>query len=86
MEMDSFAKLEERINRAVAHIDELTRKFNTVEGDNSELRAKIKELEAELKEKQAALSDVMERSVRLSEKVKDKIEGLLGRIDGYEKK
>jgi len=86
MEMDSFAKLEERINRAVAHIDELTRKFNAVEGDNSELRAKIKQLETELKEKQTALTDLMERSTRLSEKVKDRIEGLLGRIEGYEKK
>jgi predicted RNase H-like nuclease (RuvC/YqgF family) len=85
MELESFAKLEERINKAVAFIEELTKRNKQLEDENKEMTTKIDKLEEELKSMEASLSKRDKTSSQVSEKVKEKIEGLLSKIDNFEK-
>jgi alpha-galactosidase/6-phospho-beta-glucosidase family protein len=96
--MESFAKLEERINKAVAHIEKLMSQneqksalIEELEKANSELKivnddlkGKIKNLEGDGKTLAAAKVESEKQSQEISERVKDKIEGLLARIEKYE--
>ena len=85
METDAFARLEERINKAVAHIEELTRKNRLLTDENNRLALKIETLEDELKVKELALNKMEDQTSKVSDKVKDKIERLLAKIDNYDK-
>ncbi len=85
MELESFAKLEERINKAVTYIEELTKKNKQLEDEKIELTTRIDKLEEELKGMEASLSKRDKMSSQVSDKVKEKIEGLLSKIDNFEK-
>ena len=85
MDMQSFAKLEEQVTRAIAHIDKLTGKVEHLESHNKELRARMTELEKELKAKAKMLAEMESKSARVAEQVKDKVESILRRIDSYDK-
>jgi chromosome segregation ATPase len=86
MEMSSFAKLEERINKAVAHIEKLTEAKLLLEEENKKLRVQVTELEEELKRQQAAVARLEGQSSEVSERIKEKIEGLLNKINSYEQR
>ena len=86
MEMSSFAKLEERITKAVAHIEKLTEARQQLEEENKRLRAQVADLEEELKRQQAAVARLEEESSEVSERIKEKIEGLLSKITSYEQR
>lgn len=96
--MESFAKLEERINKAVAHIEKLmseNEQKNAIIGElekanselkivNEDLQGKIKNLEGDTKSLAAAKAKSEKQSQEISERVKEKIESLLARIEKYE--
>ncbi|MEE9441107.1 MAG: hypothetical protein V3V99_00355 [candidate division Zixibacteria bacterium] len=96
--MESFAKLEERINKAVAHIekmmsenekmDALIKELEKANSDlkitNNDLKKRIKIIEDGNKALEAAKVENEKQSQEISEEVKDKIEGLLARIEKYE--
>jgi len=98
MAMESLAKLEERIGKAVAHIEKLVERTKTLEAKNDEMMAtnarlteEIKQLndemaktEARLSAKDDTIADLERKYQDISEKVKDKVERLLKRIDGFE--
>ena len=84
MDMQAFAKLEEQVTRAIAHIDKLTGKIENLESHNKELRTRVTELERDLKARERTLSDFETRSARVAEQVRDKVESILKRIDSYE--
>ncbi len=85
MEMDPFAKLEERISKAITHIDALTQKCRTLEEKNEGLTANLTRLEKEMQEEKAAATQKEAEWNRVSGAIKEKIEVLLNRISGYEK-
>lgn len=78
MDMDTFAKLEERISKAVSHIDALTDKCKALEQENNRLKKELQE------EKTASANREADWS-RVSASIKEKVEVLLGRITNYEK-
>jgi FtsZ-binding cell division protein ZapB len=78
MDMDTFAKLEERISKAVSHIDALTGKCTGLQQENDRLKKELQE------EKTASANREAEWG-RVSSSIKEKIEVLLGRITNYEK-
>jgi FtsZ-binding cell division protein ZapB len=78
MDMDSFAKLEERISKAVMHIDALTEKCRGLQEENERLKKELQE------EKAASVKQEAEWA-RMSGSIKEKIEVLLNRIANYEK-
>jgi regulator of replication initiation timing len=84
MELDSLDKLEERISKAVAHIGKLTEVKDRLEEENKQLASQKVQLEKELKDKVAALQKLQKQSGKVSEKVKEKVEGLLNKINIYE--
>jgi predicted nucleic acid-binding Zn-ribbon protein len=84
MGLDSLDKLEERISKAVAHIEKLNDVKRRLEDDNSQLREKIGRLEAELKSQRELAAKLEKQSTAISERVREKVEGLLDRIDSYE--
>ncbi len=84
MGLDSLDKLEERISKAVAHIEKLSDIRKRLEEDNSQLKERIGRLEEELKAHKERAADLEKQSSAISERVKEKVEGLLGRIDSYE--
>ncbi len=84
MEMDSFAKLEERISKAIAHIDDLTQKCRRLEEENGRLNGEVQRLAQDLKGKETALAQLEAESLRASELVKEKVQGLLQQIDRYD--
>jgi FtsZ-binding cell division protein ZapB len=84
MATDPLARLEERITKAIAHIEKLSGEIAGLEeknkalvNDNSRLQDRLEELEKQIVSKDAA-------ATQLSERVKDKIEGLLTRIEAFE--
>jgi len=78
MDMDSFAKLEERISKAVTHIDALTEKCRALQEENGLLKK-------ELQDEKAAWAKQEAEWTRISGSIKEKIEVLLNRIANYEK-
>lgn len=78
MDMDAFAKLEERISKAVAHIDALTEKCRGLQEENNGLKRQLQDEKAASAKREAEWS-------RVSTSIKEKIEVLLGRIGNYEK-
>ena len=84
MELESLNKLEERISKAIAHIEKLSEDKRRLEEDNVQLRKRIGQLEEELKNKKAALDRLEKQSSVVSEMVKEKVEGLLHKISNYE--
>jgi chromosome segregation ATPase len=86
MEINSFTKLEEQINRAVAHIEKMTAQAIKLESENQELKDKIVKLERELKSRNEMLLQMEGESNRVAEQMREKIESILSRIDHYEKK
>ena len=84
MGLDSLDKLEERISKAVAHIEKLNDVKRRLEEDNSQLREKIGRLEEELKSQRELAAKLEKQSTAISERVREKVEGLLDRIDSYE--
>jgi len=85
MNTDSLSRLEERIDKAITHIERLTEKNHRLETENRELKEKIERLKKELKSKGETLNRIEDKSTRVSEGVRDKIERLLDRIDNYDK-
>ncbi len=85
MELSSFAKLEEQINRAISHIEKLTAETVRLETENQDLKTRITKLEHELKTKHEMLMHVEQESSRMAEAAREKIESILHRIDGFEK-
>jgi FtsZ-binding cell division protein ZapB len=84
MELNSLDKLEERISKAIAHIEKLTEVKSRLEEENEQLNSRISDLEKELKGKTAALERIEKQNTKVSEKVKEKVEGLLTKISNYE--
>ncbi len=84
MGLDSLDKLEERISKAVAHIEKLNDIRKRLEEDNSQLKEKVGRLEEELKAQKEQAAEREKQSTAISERVKEKVEGLLDRIDSYE--
>jgi len=84
MELNSLDKLEERISKAIAHIEKLTEAKSRLEYDNEQLKARLAELEKELKIKSTALERIEQENSKVSEKVREKVEGLLTKISKYE--
>jgi hypothetical protein len=85
MDVKSFAKLEEQINRAIAHIEKMTTQAIKLESENQELKDKIVKLERELKSRNEMLLQMEGESTRVAEQMREKIESILNRIDHYEK-
>jgi septal ring factor EnvC (AmiA/AmiB activator) len=85
MDVKSFAKLEEQINRAIAHIERMTAQAIKLESENQELKDKIVKLERELKSRNEMLLQMEGESTRVAEQMREKIESILSRIDHYEK-
>ena len=84
MGLDSLDKLEERISKAVAHIEKLNDIRKRLEEENNHLREKVGRLEDELKTQKELATTLEKQSAAVSERVKEKVEGLLNRIDSYE--
>lgn len=84
MGIESLDKLEERISKAVAHIEKLNELKKKLEEENMQLRDKVGELERELHDRQQKIAVTEKQSAKVSERVKEKIEGLLDRIESYE--
>jgi FtsZ-binding cell division protein ZapB len=84
MGLDSLDKLEERISKAVAHIEKLNDVRKRLEEDNKQLIEKVDRLEKELKAQKELAANLEKQSTAVSERVKEKVEGLLDRIDSYE--
>jgi predicted nucleic acid-binding Zn-ribbon protein len=84
MELDALNKLEERISKAIAHIEKLTEAKSKLEEENQELNGRVAELEKELKSKAKSLKNLEKQSGQVSEKVREKVEGLLNRISNFE--
>jgi FtsZ-binding cell division protein ZapB len=78
MNMEAFAKLEERISKAVAHIDALTEKCQGLQQENDDLKRQLQEEKAASTKREAEWN-------RVSSSIKEKIEVLLSRISNYEK-
>ena len=72
--MDSLEKLEERINRAVALIEKLTSEKKSLMDNNSRIENEL----SELKSKLAAL-EKLERGK--AEKVKEKLNNIIGKLN-----
>jgi uncharacterized coiled-coil protein SlyX len=86
MNLESLGKLEERIARVIAHIDELSGRCKALEQENEEIKAQLKSLANDIRERDKTISRMEHEANRVTDKVKDKIDGLLTRIDNYEKK
>jgi len=84
MGLESLDKLEERITKAVAHIEKLNELKQKLEEENERLKGKIGELERELRDQKEKIATVEKGSARISDRVKEKVEGLLNRIESYE--
>lgn len=84
MGLESLDKLEERISKAVAHIEKLNDVRKHLEEDNNQLKEKVDRLERELKAQKELISRLEKQSTAVSERVREKVEGLLDRIDSYE--
>ena len=85
MDSNSFAQLEERINKAIERIDKLTTKNKNLEEENRTLQSKVESLQKELKKRNETVSVLDQDRMNISEKIRDKIESLLEKIDGYDK-
>lgn len=85
MDSNSLAQLEERINKAIERIDRLTLKNNDLEQENRSLKSKVNSLQRELKKQSETVSVLGKDRTNISEKVRDKIERLLEKIDNYDK-
>jgi len=86
MNLESLGKLEERIAKVVAHIDKLSDRCKALEQENDEIKAQLKSLANDVRERDKTISRMEQDTNRVTDKVKDKIDGLLTRIDNYEKK
>ena len=84
MELDSLNQLEERISKAIAHIEKLSEAKNRLEEKNKQLGERIAELEKMLKDKEKSLEICEKQAGRVSEKIKTKVESLLNKINSYE--
>ncbi len=84
MGLESLDKLEERISKAVAHIEKLNDVKRRLEEENIQLRGKIDHLEEELRIQNDRLADLEKSLAKISERVREKVEGLLDRISNYE--
>lgn len=84
MGLESLDKLEERISKAVAHIEKLNDVRKRLEEENVQLREKVDRLDKELKAEKELTARLEKQTTTVSERVKEKVEGLLDRIDSYE--
>jgi FtsZ-binding cell division protein ZapB len=85
MEEKIFNELEARVKKAVVHIDELTNKNDALSEENRSLAAQVGELEKALREAEKNLARLENKNSLMSTRIKEKVEGLVSRIDGYEK-
>ena len=85
MELNSFAKLEEQIARAITHIEKLAGQIVQLDAENGELKDKVAKLERELQLKHEMLIELERSSSSVAEQAREKIEAILNRIEGYEK-
>jgi FtsZ-binding cell division protein ZapB len=84
MEMDALDKLEERISKAVDLIEKLTQVKRRLEEENTHLKETISQLNEELKGQRDMATRLERQTAVMSERVKEKVEGLLSRISSYE--
>jgi len=84
MEMDALDKLEERISKAVDFIEKLTQVKRRLEEENTHLKETISQLNEELKDQKDMAARLERQTAMMSERVKEKVEGLLSRISSYE--
>ena len=84
MEMDALDKLEERISKAVDFIEKLTQVKRRLEEENTHLKETISQLNEELKDQKDIATRLERQTAVMSERVKEKVEGLLSRISSYE--
>lgn len=84
MEMDALNKLEERISKAIAHIEKLTDAKKQLEEKNLGLSTRLSELERELKDREKSLAALEKQSGQINEKVREKVENLINKINSYE--
>ncbi len=72
--MDTFEKLEEKISRAVAFIDKLTEDKKALVKENDQLKKQLVDL-------QAQVTKLEELNTDRSEKVKERLSGILGKLN-----
>lgn len=84
MGLESLDKLEERISKAVAHIEKLNEVKKKLEAENEQLKGRVSDLERELQDEKEKTAGIEKKSAVISERVKEKVEGLLNRIESYE--
>lgn len=72
--MDTFKELEEKIIRAVTFIDKLTADNKLLTDENSMLKSRLTDVERRL-------ADMEKIDMTRSEKVKDKLNGLIGKLN-----
>lgn len=84
MGIESLEKLEEKVKKAIARIESLIDDNGRLEGKITELAEHNERLKEENTVLKSRIDELEKQSQTLSEKVKDKVESLLARIDRYE--
>ncbi len=77
-------KLEQRITRAISHIEELTKKNQNLETENTALVQETERLQSVLQDKNDELEQCRRESSEVAVRVREKVETLLQKIDAYE--
>ena len=75
--MDALEKLEEKINRAVALIEKLNKENEALIQENGDLKGRLDEYETKL-------NDMERQDLERSEVVKEKLTGILGKLETLE--
>jgi len=82
---DPLARLEEKIGRAVSHIEKLQEKNSKLVAENKNLQTQLENLTRALSQNEKVILDLQEKADGVSEAVRERLEGLIGKIDRYEK-
>ncbi len=75
--MEALEKLEEKINRAVSLIEKLNGEKQNLTLENSDLKTKLTDLESKL-------GDLEKSDNKKAELVKEKLNGILGKLETLE--
>jgi FtsZ-binding cell division protein ZapB len=85
MDEKTFGQLEARVRKAVDHIRDLTEKNAQLNEENRHLVERLTDLQNELRKAEKEVSVLQSRDSMLSDRIKEKVEGLVNRINSYEK-